>query len=91
NKQVQQLTNELRLKQEEFHQIEKSLNQKLLIKQDQLVQYDKNLHEIDITCKYAKEECSIQEKEITRLNIVQEEQENKIKILQEDLLKCQEQ
>ncbi|CAF3693774.1 unnamed protein product [Adineta steineri] len=91
NEQVQQLTNELRLKQEEFQQIEKSLNQKLLIKQDQLVQYDKNLHEIDIKCKYAKEECLIQEKEITRLNIVQEEQENKIKILQEDLLKCQEQ
>ncbi|CAF4437276.1 unnamed protein product, partial [Adineta steineri] len=28
NEQIQQLTNELRLKQEEFHQIEKSLNQK---------------------------------------------------------------
>jgi len=33
----------------------------------------------------------IQEKEIIRLNTVQEEQENKIKILQQDLLKLQEQ
>lgn len=60
-------------------------------KQEQLVRYDQNLHEAEIKCKYAKEECVIQEKEIIRLNTVQEDQENKINILQQDLLKLQEQ
>lgn len=46
---------------------------------------------MEIKCKYAKEECLIQEKEIIRLNTVQEEQENKIQILQQELLKVQEQ
>jgi hypothetical protein len=61
------------------------------VKQDQLVRYDQNLHEAEIKCKYAQEECLIQEKELARLNWIQEEQENKIRILQEDLLKSQEQ
>ena len=60
-------------------------------KQEQLVRYDQNLHEAEIKCKYAKEECLIQEKEIIRLNNVQEEKENRIKILQQDLIKLQEQ
>jgi len=61
----------------------------LAIKQEQLVRCDQNLHEVEIKSKYAKEECLIQEKEIIRLNNVQEEQENRIKILQQDLLKLQ--
>ncbi len=60
-------------------------------KQEQLVRYDQNLHEAEIKCKYAKEECLIQEKEIIRLNNVQEEKENRIQSLQQDLLKLQEQ
>jgi hypothetical protein len=63
----------------------------LIIKQEQLVCYDQNLHEAEIKCKYAKEECSIQENEIVRLNNVQEQQENRIQILQQELLKLQEQ
>jgi hypothetical protein len=63
----------------------------LTVKQDQLVRYDQNLHQAEVNCKYAKEECLIQEKEIIRLNTIQEEQENKINILQQDLLKLQEQ
>lgn len=59
-------------------------------KQDQLVRYDQNLHEIEIQSKYAKEECVIQEKEIVRLNDVQEEQGNRIKMLQQEILKLQE-
>ncbi len=58
-------------------------------KQEQLVRYDQNLHEIEIKSKYAKEECSIQEKEIVRLNDLLEEQGNRIKILQQDFLKVQ--
>ena len=58
-------------------------------KQDQLVRCDQSLHEIEIQSKYAKEECLIQEKEIVRLNDVQEEQGNRIKTLQEELLKLQ--
>jgi len=61
----------------------------LAIKQEQLVRYDQNLHELEIKSKYAKEECSIQEKEIVRLNTIQDEQGNRIKILQQDLLKLQ--
>ncbi|CAF3647727.1 unnamed protein product [Rotaria sp. Silwood1] len=91
NEQIQKLTNELRIKYDEFQQIQKSLNKQLAIKQDQLVRYDQNLHEVEIKCKYAKEECLIQEKEIIRLNNVQDEQANKIKILQQDLIKLQEQ
>ncbi|UJR13437.1 hypothetical protein I4U23_000451 [Adineta vaga] len=91
NEQCQKLNNDFRIKQEEFHQIEKSLNKQLNIKQDQLVRYDQNLHEAEIQYKYAQEECLIQEKEIARLNLIQEEQENKMKILQQDLLKTQEQ
>ncbi|CAF4150962.1 unnamed protein product, partial [Rotaria sp. Silwood2] len=90
NQQIQQLTNELKIKQDEFQQMQKSLNKQLTIKQEQLVRYDQNLHEVEIKSKYAKEECLIQEKEIARLNNVQEEQENRIKILQQDLLKLQE-
>jgi hypothetical protein len=63
----------------------------LTIKQEQLVRYDQNLHEAEIECKYAKEECVIQEKEIIRLNTIQEEQENKSKLLQQDFLKLQDQ
>jgi len=63
----------------------------LTSKQEQVVRYDQNLHEAEIECKYAKEECLIQEKEIIRLNTVQEEQEKKINILQQDLLKLQQQ
>lgn len=44
---------------------------------------------MEIKSKYAKEECSIQEKEISRLNDIQDEQGNRIKILQQDLLKVQ--
>ena len=62
----------------------------LTTKQDQLVRYDQILHEAEIKAKYAKEECFIQEKEIVRLNTIQEEHENKIKKLQEDLIKLQE-
>lgn len=62
----------------------------MTIKQDQLVRYDQSLHEAEIKAKYAKEECLIQEKEIIRLNTVQEEHEEKIKKLQEDLIKLQE-
>ncbi len=58
-------------------------------KQEQLVRYDQNLHEIEIKSKYAKEECLIQEKEIVRLNDLLEEQGNRIKILQQDFLKVQ--
>lgn len=58
-------------------------------KQDQLVRYDQTVHEMEIQSKYAKEECLIQEKEIVRLNDVQEEQGNRIKTLQHDLLKLQ--
>ncbi|CAF4627601.1 unnamed protein product [Rotaria sp. Silwood1] len=90
NQQIQQLTNELKIKQDEFQQMQKSLNKQLAIKQEQLLRYDQNLHEVEIKSKYAKEECLIQEKEIARLNNVQEEQENRIKILQQDLLKLQE-
>ncbi|CAF0725433.1 unnamed protein product [Rotaria sordida] len=90
NQQIQQLTNELKAKQDEFQQIQKSLNKQLAIKQEHLARYDQNLHEEEIKSKYAKEECLIQEKEIARLNKVQEEQENRIKILQQDLLKLQE-
>jgi hypothetical protein len=61
----------------------------LSIKQDQLIRYDQSLHEADIKSKYAKEECLIQEKEIVRLNTIQEEHENKIKTLQQDLIKLQ--
>jgi hypothetical protein len=61
----------------------------LVNKQEQLVRYDQNLHEIEIKSKYAKEECSIQEKEIVRLNDLLEEQGNRIKILQQDFLKVQ--
>lgn len=50
---------------------------------------DENLHEFEIQSKYTKEECLIQEKEITRLNEVQEEQGNKIKTLQENILNIQ--
>lgn len=91
NEQIQRLTNDFRLKQDEFHQIEKNLTKQLNQKQEQLIRYDQNLHDAEIQCKYAKEECLIQEKEITRLNAVQEEQENKINILQQDLLQSQEQ
>jgi chromosome segregation ATPase len=59
-------------------------------KQEELVRYDQDLHEIEIQSKYAKEECMIQEKEIIRLNAAQEEQGNRIKTLQQDLLKLQE-
>ena len=62
----------------------------LTIKQEQLVRYDQNLHEAEIKSKYAKEECLIQEKEIVRLNSVQEEQQNRIQQFQHDLLKLQE-
>ncbi|CAM2700904.1 unnamed protein product [Rotaria socialis] len=89
NQQIQQLTNELKAKQDEFQQIQKSLNKQLASKQEQLVRYDQNLHEVEIKSKYAKEECLIQEKEITRLNNVQEEQENRLRLLQQDLLKLQ--
>jgi hypothetical protein len=61
----------------------------LVNKQEQLVRYDQNLHEIEIKSKYAKEECLIQEKEIVRLNDLLEEQGNRIKILQQDFLKVQ--
>ncbi|CAF4363970.1 unnamed protein product, partial [Adineta steineri] len=91
NEQLQQLTNEFKLKQEEFQKTQKALNKQLSIKQEQLVRYDQNLHDTEIKSKYAKEECSIQEKEIVRLNNVQEEQENRIKTLQQDLLNVQEQ
>ncbi|CAF4372346.1 unnamed protein product, partial [Rotaria sp. Silwood2] len=91
NEQIQQLTNEFRLKHDEFQQIQKSLNKQLTIKQEQIIRYDQNLHETEIKCKYAKEECLIQEKEIVRLNNLQDEQTNKIKILQQDLNKLQEQ
>ncbi|CAF0728780.1 unnamed protein product [Adineta steineri] len=91
NEQLQQLTNEFKLKQEEFQKTQKALTKQLSIKQEQLVRYDQNLHDIEIKSKYAKEECSIQEKEIVRLNNVQEEQENRIKTLQQDLLNVQEQ
>ncbi|CAF4743964.1 unnamed protein product, partial [Rotaria sp. Silwood2] len=84
NEQIQQLTNEFRLKHDEFQQIQKSLNKQLTIKQEQIIRYDQNLHETEIKCKYAKEECLIQEKEIVRLNNLQDEQTNKIKILQQD-------
>jgi len=50
---------------------------------------DQDLHEVEIQSKYSKEECLIQEKEIARLNNIQEEQGNRIKILQQDLLKLQ--
>lgn len=63
----------------------------LATKQDQLIRYDQSLHEAEIKVKYAKEECLIQEKEITRLNNIQEEHENKIKALQENLIVAQEQ
>ena len=59
-------------------------------KQEQLVRYDQNLHEIEIQSKYTKEECSIQEKEIVRLNELLEEQGDRIQILQQDFLKVQE-
>ncbi|CAF4129012.1 unnamed protein product [Rotaria sordida] len=91
NEQIQHLANEFHIKQDEFQQIQKSLNKQLAIKQEQLVRYDQDLHETEITCKYAKEECLIQEKEIVRLNNIQDEQANKIKILQQDLIKLQEQ
>ena len=61
------------------------------IKQEQLVRYDQNLHELEVKSKYAKEECLIQENEIARLNSAQEEQESRIRRLQHDLLKLQEQ
>ncbi|CAF4420440.1 unnamed protein product, partial [Rotaria magnacalcarata] len=89
NQQIQQLTNELKAKQDEFQQIQKSLNKQLASKQEQLVRYDQTLHEVEIKSKYAKEECLIQEKEITRLNNAQEEQENRLRLLQQDLLKLQ--
>ena len=54
------------------------------------MRYDQNLHEAEIKSKYAKEECLIQEKEIVRLNSVQEEQQNRIQQFQHDLLKLQE-
>ena len=46
---------------------------------------------MEIKFKYAREECLIQEKEIVRLNAVQEEQENRSKVLHEDLSHFQEQ
>ncbi|CAF0922423.1 unnamed protein product [Adineta ricciae] len=90
NEQLQHLSNELKVKQDEFHKTHKALNKQLTIKQEQLVRCDQNLHDLEIKSKYAREECLIQEKEIVRLNNVQEEQENRIKTLQQDLLRVQE-
>lgn len=54
-----------------------------------MVRLDQNLHEFEIQSKYTKEECLIQEKEISRLNEIHEEQGDKIKNLQENLLTIQ--
>ncbi|CAF1286734.1 unnamed protein product, partial [Didymodactylos carnosus] len=90
SEQVEQLTEDLRLKQEELQQVQKSYTKQLNTKQDQLIRYDENLHAAEIKSNYAKEEIRLQEREISRLRTIEEEHENKIKLLQQELCTVQE-
>ncbi|CAF4573045.1 unnamed protein product, partial [Didymodactylos carnosus] len=90
SEQVEQLTEDLRLKQEELQQVQKSYTKQLNTKQDQLIRYDENLHAAEIKSNYAKEEIRLQEREISRLRTIEEEHENKVKLLQQELCTVQE-